>query len=70
MVNDEREKRHEQKALNGVGVMHHYMVGVPTVDQLIETVVFDVPSLVPKLDATLDGNLLDGQRGHPHPIAG
>src|ERR1035437_1773133 len=35
MKEDEREKRHEQEAFDGSGVMLQYMIGVPTLDQLI-----------------------------------
>ena len=57
MKEDEREKRHEQEAFDGRGVMLQNMIGVPSLDQLIEAVVFDVPSLVPKTDGALHGNL-------------
>ena len=33
------------------------MIGVPTLDQLVEAVVFDVPSLVTKTDDTFHGYL-------------
>ena len=29
---DVRQKRHEQEALHGVGIMRQYMIGVPAVD--------------------------------------
>src|SRR5438552_13647697 len=57
MKEDERQKRHEQEAFDSGGVMLQYMIGVPTLDQLIEAVVFDIPSLVPKTDGALHGNL-------------
>ena len=43
MKEDEGQKRHEQEAFDGSGVMLQDMIGVPALDQLIETVVFDVP---------------------------
>ena len=49
--------------------MLHHMIGVPTIDQFVETMIFDVPSLVPKLDATIDGSQFRGERGHPDPFA-
>src|SRR5664279_1851959 len=69
MKEDERQKRHEQEAFDGGGVVLQYMIGVPTLDQFIEAVVFDVPSLVPKTDGARHGNLRRRQRGYPHPIA-
>ena len=57
VVDDEREKRQEKEALDGSGVVLKDMIGVPTVDQLVEAMIFDVPSLVPKPDGTLQGNL-------------
>jgi hypothetical protein len=38
MKEDERQKRHEQEAFDSSGVMLQYMIGVPTLDQLVETV--------------------------------
>src|ERR1700678_2432052 len=46
------------------------MIGVPALDQFIEAMVFDVPSLMPKTDYSGQGNLLRWQRGYPYPIAG
>ena len=57
MKEDEGQKRHEQEAFDGSGVMLQDMIGVPTLNQLIEAVVFDVPSLVPKTDGALHRNL-------------
>ena len=57
MKEDECEKGHEQKAFDGRSVMLQYMIGVPTLDQLVEAMVFDVPSLVPKTDGTVHGKL-------------
>ena len=57
MKEDQRQKRHEQEAFDGSGVMLQYMIGVPTLDQFIEAVVFDVPSLVTKTDDTFHGYL-------------
>ena len=45
------------------------MIGVPAIDQFVETMIFDVPSLVAKLNATFDGSQFRGERGHPDPIA-
>ena len=57
MKEDECEKGHEQEAFDGSGVMFQDMIGVPTLDQFVESVVFDVPSLVPKTDGTVHGKL-------------
>ena len=57
MKEDECEKGHEEEAFDGRGVMLQDMIGVPTLDQFVESVVFDVPSLVPKSDGTLHGKL-------------
>ena len=54
---DQREKGHQQEALDGGGVVLQHMIGVPTLDQFIEAVVFDAPSLVPKPDGAGHGNL-------------
>src|SRR5437879_2854267 len=55
MKEDERQKRHEQEAFDGAGVVLQDMIGVPTLDQLVEAVVFDVPSLAPKTTARATG---------------
>jgi hypothetical protein len=57
MKEDECEKGHEKEAFDGRGVMLQDMIGVPTLNQFLESVVFDVPSLVPKSDGTLRGKL-------------
>ena len=36
----------DQEALDGRGVMLQHMIGVPTIDQFVETMILDVPSLV------------------------
>ena len=57
MKEDECEKGHEEEAFDGRTVMLQDMIGVPTLDQFVESVVFDVPSLVRKSDGTLHGKL-------------
>ena len=57
MKEDECEKGHEEEAFDGSGVMLQNMIGVPTLDQFVESVVFDVPSLVRKSDGTVHGKL-------------
>ena len=52
------EEGHEQKALDGGGVMLEDVIGVPWVDQLVEAIILDIPSLVAQLDRSLDGNLV------------
>ena len=56
VVNDQGKKGHQQEALQGIGVMLHEMIGVPTVNQFIESVILNIPALVSQLDSTLDGN--------------
>ena len=57
MKEDECEKGHEEEAFDGRGVMLQDMISVPTLNQFVESVVFDVPSLVPKSDGALHGKL-------------
>ena len=57
MKEDECEKGHEQKAFDGRSVMLQDMIGVPTLDQFVESVVLDIPSLVCKSDGALHGRL-------------
>ena len=54
---NERQEGHEQEAFDGGGVVLQEMIGVPTLDQFIEAVIFDVPSLMAKANGTLDGDL-------------
>jgi hypothetical protein len=54
MKENERERGHEQEAFDSGGVMLQDMIGMPTRDQFIEAMVFDVPSPVSKTDGTLD----------------
>ena len=54
---DEREKGHEREAFDRGGVMLQDMIGVPTFDQFIKAVVFDVPSLMSKTNSTFEGGL-------------
>ena len=70
MKEDEAEKGRQQEALNGGGIVRIDMIGVPAVDQFIEAMIFDFPSLVSESDAALGGNLPHRQCGSPHPIAG
>src|ERR1700722_8816468 len=67
---DQGQKCHEQEAFDSSSVVLQNMVGVPPLDQLIEAVIFDVPSLMPKTDYSGHGNLRRWQRGYPYPIAG
>jgi len=60
----------QQEALDGVGVVLVEVIGMPAVDQLVETVILDIPALVAETDCTLGGDLWAGKRGHPDPIAG
>ena len=51
------EEGDEQEAFDGAGVMFENMIGMPLVDQFVEAMVFDVPTLVPETDDPLGGNL-------------
>jgi hypothetical protein len=42
------EEGHEEKTLDGTWVMLEDVIGVPFVDQLVEAIIFDIPSLVPR----------------------
>jgi hypothetical protein len=57
---DQGQKYHEQETFDGSGVMLQNMVCVPTLDQLIESVVFDIPSLPPKATTRATGTRADG----------
>lgn len=70
MNGDECEKGHEQEAFDGSGVVFQDTIGVPSrMDQFVEAMVFDVPSLAPKTDGTVYGKLRCWERCYPHPIA-
>ena len=60
----------QQEALDGVGVVLVDVIGMPAVDQLIETVILDIPPLVAKTDHPLSGDRLGRKGGGPDPIAG
>ena len=45
------EEGHEEKTLDGTGVMLEDVIGVPFVDQLVEAIFLDVSSLVPQWTA-------------------
>src|ERR1035438_2008933 len=38
---NQRKERHQKEALDGVRVMLEYMIRMPTVDQLVEGMIFD-----------------------------
>ena len=42
---------------------------MPAVDQLVETVILDIPPLVAETDSPLGGDWLGRKRGDPDPIA-
>jgi hypothetical protein len=50
------EEGHEQKTLDGAGVVLVDMIGVPFLDQLLEAIVLNIPSLVAQTDDLLDEN--------------
>src|SRR6267143_1077074 len=62
------QEGHEQKAFDGAGVMLEHMIGVPFVGQLVEAIIFDIPSLVPQMDDAMEGNLGRRQGGRPDPV--
>lgn len=51
------EEGHQQKALDGGGIMLENVIGVPFGDQFVEGIILDIPSLVPSMDDSLDGSL-------------
>ena len=51
------EEGHQQKALDRFGIMLEDMIGVPFVDQFVEGIILDIPSLVPPMDDSLDRSL-------------
>ena len=53
---------------NGVGVMVEGMVGVPRIDDFIESLVFDLPSGVTEANDGGGGDLFLGQRRDPGPM--
>jgi len=62
------EEGHEQKTLDGAGVVLVDMIGVPFLDQLLEAIVLNIPSLVAQTDDLLDENFGRGKRRHPDPV--
>src|SRR5208283_3702087 len=50
----------QQETLDGVGLVLIDVVGMPAVDQFVEPVILDIPSLVAKADTSLGGGELDG----------
>ncbi len=60
----------QQEALDGVGIVLIDVVGMPAVDQFVEAMILDIPSLVAEADGPFGGDKLDGKRGHPDPVAG
>jgi hypothetical protein len=41
------QEGHQQKTFDGLGIMLEHMIGMPFVDQLVEAIILDIPSLVP-----------------------
>jgi hypothetical protein len=64
------EEGGQQETLDGVRVVPVDMVGMPALDQFVEPMILDIPSLVAQADTSLGGSELDGKCGHPDPIAG
>ena len=64
------KKGDQQETLDGVGVVPVDMVCMPAVDQFVEPVVLDIPSLVTETDGSLGGDGLKRKRSHPDPVAG
>ena len=54
------EERDEQEAFDGAGVMFENVIGMPFVDEFVEAIILDVPTLVAETDYALSGNLRDG----------
>ena len=51
------EERDEQEAFDGAGVMLENVIGMPFVDEFVEAIILDVPTLVAETDHPLSGNL-------------
>lgn len=51
--------------LNGVEVVFVEMIGMPFIGQLVETLVFDVPSMMGEVDKVFGGNGIDWQCRDP-----
>ncbi|MGA8234639.1 MAG: hypothetical protein WB795_24390 [Candidatus Acidiferrales bacterium] len=51
------EEGYQQETLHGAGIMLIDVIGVPFVDQLIEGIILNIPSLVYPMDSAANGNL-------------
>jgi hypothetical protein len=58
----------QQEAFDGVGIVPVDMVGMPAVDQFVEAMVLDVPSLVTETDSPLGGDGLERKSSRPDPV--
>jgi hypothetical protein len=47
------EERDEQEGFDGAGVMFENVIGVPIVDQIVEAMILDIPTLVAETDHPL-----------------
>ena len=62
------DEENEPESYDGVGVMVEGMVGVPGVDDFIESLVFDLPSGVTEANDGGGGDLFWGKRRDPGPV--
>ena len=58
MKNVVGKERHQQKCLDGLGIVPVNVIGFPAIDQFIEAEVFNVPSLMAPGDDACGGRLL------------
>ena len=64
------QKQQEQDGRDSVGIEVVDMVGVPLVDQLVETLIFDAPASMPDAHDGMRVGLVLGKAGCPEPFAG
>ena len=64
------EEGDQQETLDGVGIVLVDMIGMPALDQFVEPMIFDVPSLMTETDGPLGGDGLERKGSHPDPVAG
>ena len=64
------QKSHEQETFDGLGMVLKNMIGIPSGDQFVESIIFDIPSLVTKMHYQLRGGLGGWKSGDPKPVTG
>ena len=64
------EEGGQQETLDGVRVVPVDMVGMPALDQFVEPMILDIPSLMTETDGPLGGDGLGRKGSHTDPVAG